>query len=78
MALIKALTMTPGRAATYVLLWPLNYASSCIPPKETLVNYLPNDFAMDLAIDVFPTPGGPWRQIMFPFEFPFLNLTAKN
>jgi hypothetical protein len=58
-ALIKALIMTPGRAATYVLRCPLNYASSCIPPKETLVNYLPNDFAIDFEIEVLPTPGGP-------------------
>lgn len=49
-----------------------------MPPRETLVNYRPKDFAIDLAIEVLPTPGGPCKQIMFPFEFPFLNLTAKN
>jgi hypothetical protein len=49
-----------------------------MPPKEILVNYFPRAFAIDFAIDVFPTPGGPWRQITLPFEFPFLNLTAKN
>ena len=51
--------MTPGRAATYVLLCPLSSASSCIPPNETLVNSFPRAFAIDLAIEVFPTPGGP-------------------
>jgi hypothetical protein len=29
-------------------------------------------------MEVFPTPGGPCKQMMFPFELPFLNLTAKN
>ena len=78
LALINALMMTPGRAATYVLLWPLSSASSCMPPKDTLVNYLPRDLAIDLAMEVFPTPGGPWRQMMLPLELPFLNLTARN
>lgn len=49
-----------------------------MPPRDTLVNYLPKALAIDLAIDVLPTPGGPCRQIMLPFEFPFLNFTAKN
>lgn len=70
--------MTPGKAATYVLRCPLSSASSCIPPSDTRVNYLPSALAIDLEMDVFPTPGGPWRQIMLPFELPFLNLTAKN
>ena len=78
LALIRAWTITPGIAATYVLLCPLNSASSFKPPRDTLVNYFPSDLAMDLAIDVFPTPGGPCRHIIFPLEFPFLNLTAKN
>lgn len=78
MALIKARMITPGIAATYVLLWPLSYASSFKPPKETLVKDLPKHFAIDFAIEVFPTPGGPCKQMIFPLEFPFLNLTAKN
>ena len=39
---------------------------------------LPNDFAIDFAIDVLPTPGGPCRHMILPFELPFLNLTARN
>ena len=58
-AFIRALIITPGRAATYVLLCPLSSASSLIPPSEILVNYFPKDLAMDLAMEVFPTPGGP-------------------
>ena len=38
---------------------------------------LPKALAIDFEIDVFPTPGGPCRQITLPFEFPLLNLTAK-
>jgi hypothetical protein len=30
-----------------------------MPPKDTLVNYFPKAFAIDLAIEVLPTPGGP-------------------
>lgn len=51
--------MTPGSAATYVLRWPLNSASSFIPPSETLVNDFPKALAIDLAMEVLPTPGGP-------------------
>jgi len=39
---------------------------------------LPNAFAIDLAMEVFPTPGGPCKQIILPFELPLRNLTAKN
>ena len=70
--------ITPGSAATYVLLCPLSSASSLIPPSDILVNYFPSDLAIDLAIDVFPTPGGPCKQTIFPLVLPFLNLTAKN
>lgn len=77
-ALMRALTITPGIEATYVLLWPLNSASSFIPPRETLVNDFPNALAIDLAIEVFPTPGGPCKQTILPLLLPFLNLTAKN
>ncbi len=59
LALIRALIMAPGSAATYVLLCPRSSASSFIPPKEILVKPLPRAFAMDLAIEVLPTPGGP-------------------
>jgi len=41
------------------------------------VKDLPKALAIDLDIEVFPTPGGPWRQMMLPLEFPLLNLTAK-
>ena len=78
LALIKARIITPGKAATYVLRWPLSSASSLIPPKETRVKCLPKDLAIDLATEVFPTPGGPCKQMIFPLEFPFLNLTARN
>ena len=49
-----------------------------MPPNDIRVNYLPSDLAIDLAIDVFPTPGGPCKQMIFPLLFPFLNFTAKN
>lgn len=28
--------------------------------------------------EVFPTPGGPTRQMIVPLEFPLRNLTARN
>ena len=30
-----------------------------MPPKETLTNLRPKDFAIERPIEVFPTPGGP-------------------
>jgi len=36
------------------------------------------EFAIASAILVFPTPGGPNRQIIFPLTTPFNNPTAIN
>ena len=36
--------------------------------KEILTNFLPIDVAIDLAIDVLPTPGGPTKQTIGPFN----------
>ena len=68
----------PGKAATYVLRCPLNYASSETPPNEILVNSFPKALAIDFAIEVLPTPGGPFKHKIFPLLFPLLNLTARN
>ena len=70
--------ITPGKAATYVLLCPLSSASSVTPPKDILANFLPIDYAIDLTMDVLPTPGGPHKHKTLPLVFPPLNLTAKN
>ena len=40
-----------------------------MPPKEMRTNLRSIALAMDLPSEVFPTPGGPTRQIMGPFDF---------
>ena len=37
----------------------------------------PSARATDLAREVFPTPGGPVRQRIGPFNFPLSEATAK-
>ena len=39
-------------------------ASSLTPPKEILTYFLLRAFAIEWAIDVLPTPGGPTKQII--------------
>jgi len=58
---LRALTITPGMAATYVRLWPLISASSRTPPSEILWNFLFSASATLFARLVFPVPGGPTR-----------------
>ena len=41
-------------------------ATSCSPPKEILQNFLPKQSAIDCAMLVLPTPGGPTRINAFP------------
>src|SRR3989344_2475958 len=60
----------PGRAPTYVLLWPRISASSWMPPKETLMNLQPRALAIDFPMEVLPTPGGPTKQRIGPLIFP--------
>jgi hypothetical protein len=55
----------PGYAPTYVFLWPFIRSGSCYPPNEILIYYLPRHLAIDLAMLVFPTPGGPCSKIAF-------------
>jgi hypothetical protein len=72
------LIIFPGSEPTYVLLCPRISDSSFVPPKETLTNFLLIALAIEIANDVFPTPGGPTRQIMGDLPFGALARTAKN
>ncbi|OQC48611.1 MAG: hypothetical protein BWX58_01114 [Deltaproteobacteria bacterium ADurb.Bin026] len=71
-------TILPGIEPTYVLLWPLISASSFTPPSDILTNFLPIALAIDFPSEVFPTPGGPTKQIMGPLISPFNFMTLKN
>ena len=53
----------------YVLLCPLISASSLIPPKEILINFLFVALAIDFPREVLPTPGGPTKHKIGPFIF---------
>ena len=68
----------PGSAPTYVLRCPLISASSLMPPREILTNFLPSALAMDFPSEVLPTPGGPTKQRMGPLVSAFNLRTAKN
>jgi len=48
------------------------------PPTEIRINFLLIAFAIDSAIDVFPTPGGPSNKMILPFKLPLSLATAKN
>ena len=48
----------------YVFLWPIISLTSSKPPTLILTNFLFKALAIDLAIVVFPTPGGPTKQII--------------
>ena len=54
-------------APIYVFLCPLISASSLNPPRDTLTYSLLIDFAIDLPNEVFPTPGGPYKQSIGDF-----------
>ena len=41
-----------------------------MPPTEKRKYSLLSDLAMDLAMDVLPTPGGPWKQRILPCVVP--------
>ena len=59
--------MRPGIAPTYVRRWPRMSASSRAPPSATRTYSRPSERAIDLAIDVLPTPGGPTNSRIGPF-----------
>ena len=61
-----AAMMRPGIEPTYVLRWPMMSASSRTPPSDTRTYLRPVASAIDRAIDVLPTPGGPTRQMIWP------------
>ena len=48
-----------------------------MPPSETRTNLRSSELAMDLAIDVLPTPGGPTKQRIGPFTAGFSLRTAR-
>src|SRR5579859_1542911 len=58
-ASLRARTIRPGSAPTYVRRWPRMSASSWIPPSEMRANFRPSALATDSPSDVLPTPGGP-------------------
>ena len=39
-----------------------------MPPSETRTNLRPSDVAIDRPSDVLPTPGGPTKQRIGPFD----------
>ena len=49
-----------------------------MPPMEKRANLRLRARAIDLPRDVFPTPGGPTKQIIGPLEFFFNFRTARN
>ena len=64
-------------APIYVFLCPLISDSSRKPPREIRTYSLPKASAIDRPIEVFPTPGGPVKQIIGDF-MSFRNFkTAK-
>jgi hypothetical protein len=71
------LIILPGIEAIYVLLCPLISDSSLTPPNEILISGLFNDFAIELANDVLPVPGGPTKARIVPFDLGFFCLTAR-
>ena len=75
---ISAMTRLHGAYPTYVLLCPLISATSVNPPTENLKNCRLRARAMDLPMDVFPTPGGPTRQMILPSTVPRSFPTARN
>ena len=68
----------PGIAPMYVLRWPLISATSVMPPTENRKYSRCKARAIDRAIEVFPTPGGPTKQSILPWVVPFRLLTAMN
>ena len=46
------------------------------PPRDIWKNFLPRALLIDLAIVVFPTPGPPTRQKIFPLRVPLSFPTA--
>ena len=52
--------------------------SSETPPTEIFTNSRFIAFAIEKASDVFPTPGGPTKQIIEPDILPAICRTAKN
>ncbi len=67
----------PGIDPIYVRRCPRISASSRTPPNEIRTYSRPVAFAIERANDVFPTPGGPNKQIMGPFIFDARLCTAK-
>ena len=56
----------PGIAPMYVRRWPRMSASSRAPPSEMRTYLRPIARAIDLAIEVLPTPGGPAKSRIRP------------
>ena len=61
----------------YVLRCPRISLSSFNPPKLIRTYFLFKAFATLFPNDVFPTPGGPYKQMMGDFKSPFNFKTAK-
>ena len=58
----------PGYESIYVLKWPLKNDVSVAPAREITLHSLYKAFAINLAIVVFPVPGGPVNKIDNPLE----------
>ena len=66
-ACFTAEIIRPGIEPTYVLRCPTISDSSRTPPKEIRSNSKPIACAMDFAMELLPTPGGPTKQMTCPF-----------
>ncbi len=66
--IFNASIILPEYAPIYVLLCPLSTDESLTPPKDILKNFLLSALATDLANVVFPSPGPPTKQNIFPFN----------
>ena len=71
----KAWTALPGMAPTYVLLWPFSSATSLRPPTLNRKNCRSRARAIERAIEVLPTPGGPLRQTILPWKTYYMKVS---
>jgi len=72
------LIILPGIDPIYVRRCPLRVAVSQSPPIDIQTNDLLSDFAIVAPMEVFPTPGGPTKQSIFPYTDFFNYPTAIN
>ena len=76
-ALFMAYKIRPGIAPIYVRRCPRISASSFTPPRLMRTNFLPSARAIERAMLVLPTPGGPTKHRIGAFILPVSFKTAR-